>query len=382
MSVRAVSAAIVALALAACGGGGTVSSSPPSSPASAQTTPIGVTSPIASASGSPVTTASCRLPVFNWGSVTNGPSTSISGHVGFVSLPSGTFTPDPAGVFIYNETTFITSTQQLPTLYGDDQRGTFDAAQSRWLPVIRANVLPDGSAYVYELELRDGSGYDIHLVDVSTARDSVLYHMPYDNAYQLLAFEPGSVYVYPIIHRSGLPTGLWRLDVATRSLNAIPNSTTMTWEVIDAGAAWGGPGGAAGDSLYSLDLESDALTKWFQHPVQGAVFEGFGYGIAVFGFDRSDHPLVQVYPPPPNSSSPQTPPLTPEVWIVMAPGQASQLYGLPIPDNGLATAATDSHGTWIVGGDGVYLYTGVGFQRVAPLPAQPMPNYTLDGPCA
>jgi hypothetical protein len=217
---------------------------------------------------------------------------------------------------------------------------------------------------------------------MATAQDTVLYHMTYDDGYQVLGFEPGSVYVYPILHRSGLPGGLWRLDVATRALSPVPNSMNMTWGLVASGVAWGGPGGAAGDSLYSLDLKSGTLMKWFQHPVQGAVFEGYGYGVSLFAFDRSGHPLVQVYPPPPGATSSQTPPVTPEVWLVNAPGQATQLSGLPIPENGLTTGVTDAQGTWIVGGDGVYLYTEAGFKRMAGLPPEPMPNYTLDGPCA
>lgn len=359
MHFRFAAVAVLGLALAACGGG-----------------------PSASPSVSPATATACRLPVYNWGPVTNNNSSSIAGKNGFLSLPAGTFSADAAGVLIYDEATHVVSTQEPPHLKGDSSIGSYDAPRGRWLPAARSNVLPDGSAYVYELELSDGTGFDIHLVDVPAARDTLIYHMPYDNGYRVLGFEPGSVYVYPILHRSGLPSGLWRLDVATRTLSAIPNSMDMTWEWVAAGLAWGGPGGAAGDSLYSLDLKSGALTKWFQHPVQGAVFEGFGYGVSVFAFDRSGHPLVQVYPPPPGATSPQTPPMTPELWILNAPGQATQLSGLPIPENGLTTGVTDSRGTWVVGGDGVYLYTETGFHRMAGLPPQPMPNYTLDGPCA
>jgi hypothetical protein len=366
MGFRATAVTVVALALAACGGGPTASASPAS----------------ASPSPSARSATTCRLPVFNWGPVTNGNTFTTAGKNGFLSLPAGTFSPDPAGVLLYDETTFVTSTQQTPTLDGDNSSGSFDAPRGRWVPAARPNVLPDGSAYVYEVELRDGSGYDIHLVDVMTARDVVIYHMPYDNGYQILRFELGSVYVYPILHRSGLPTGLWRLDIATRTLSPVPNSMGMTWEAVASGVAWGGPGGAAGDSLYSLALDSGVLTKWFQHPVQGAVFEGFGYGMSLLAFDRSGHPLVQVYPPPPGATSSQTQPVTPEIWVVNAPGNASQLSGLPIPDSGVSAGVTDAQGTWIVGADGVYLYTQAGFRRMAGLPPQPMPNYTLAGPCA
>ena len=365
MAVRAAAVLVLASAMAACASGSNTSISP--------------------APGNPAGTseaATCRLPVFNWGWVTTGNSSSAQGANGFLSLPAGTFAADPAGAMVYDDTTAVASTQQTPTLHGDNSSGSFDGPLRRWVPAARSRVLPDGSAYVYELEVANPAGYEIHLVDVATAQDAVIYHMPYDNAYQIVGFEPGSIYVDPILHRSGITGGLWRLDVATRTLSPVANASTMTWGWVQSGTAWGGPGGAAGDSLYSLDLTTGALTKWFQHAVQGAVFEGYGYGVSMFAFDRSGHPLVQVYPPPPGATSSQTPPVTPEIWLVNAPGKATMLGGLPIPENGVAQGVTGAQGTWIVGADGVYLYTDSGFRRVARLAPPPTPNYTLDGPCA
>jgi hypothetical protein len=300
----------------------------------------------------------CSLPVYRWGGVTNGGNYSIVGQYGFLNLASGKFAADPK----------FTSVD-----------GYYDWRSRRWLPVPMAQVLPDGSAYVYEKELTDS--YEIHLVQVASGADRVVFHMPYDNAYQILAFQPEGIYVYPIVHRSGLTAGLWLLDPATAALKPLPASMDGTWQLVSGGAAWGGPGGVAGDSLVRLDLATGISTRWFQHTVQGAVFEGMGYGVSVIGFDGSGRPLVEVFPPFDLQASPAPNP-QPEVWLVSSPGQASRVLGLPVPlQGGVATGVSDSHGMWVEGRDGVYLYANGAFRKVAPLPAAPENNYMLAGAC-
>lgn len=194
----------------------------------------------------PAAEISCTLPVYKWGGVTNGGNYRIIGQYGFLNLASGKFAADP--------------TFTAPT-------GFYDWRSRRWLPVSMAQILPDGSAYAYEKELTDS--FEIYVVQVATGAEKMVYRMPYDNAYQILAFEPEGIYVYPIIHRSGLPGGLWLLDPAGAALKPLPTSMDGTWQLVSGGAAWGGPGGMAGDSLVRLDLATGALTTWFQHTVQG-----------------------------------------------------------------------------------------------------------------
>jgi len=314
--------------------------------------PAGSTSP-----SNATLVTSCTLPVYRWGGVTNGGNYSIVGQYGFLNLASGKFTADPA---------FTAGT------------GFYDWRSRRWLPVSMAQVLPDGSAYAYEKELTDS--FEIYVVQVATGAEKMVFRMPYDNAYQILAFEPEGIYVYPILHLSGLPSGLWLLDPSKSALKPLPTSMDGTWQLVSGGAAWGGPGGMAGDSLVRLDLATGALTTWFQHAVQGAVFEGYGYGVSVIGFDGSGRPLVEVFPPFDLLASPAPNP-KPEVWLVTSPGQATRVLGLPVPQQGAATGVSDSHGMWVEGRDGVYLYANGGFRKVAPLPAPPERNYMLAGVC-
>jgi len=300
---------------------------------------------------------SCTLPVYKWGGVSNGGNYSIIGQYGFLNVASGKFAADP---------TFAAST------------GSYDWRSKHWLPVSMAQVLPDGSAYAYEKELTDS--FEIYVVQVATGAERMVYRMPYDNAYQILAFQPEGIYVYPIMHRSGLPGGLWLLDPATSALKPFPTSMDGTWQLVSGGAAWGGPGGMAGDKLVRLDLTTGVLTTWVQRKVQGAVFEGMGYGVSVIGFDGSGRPLVEVFPPFDFRASPAPQP-KPDVWLVSSPGQATQVLGLQVPQQGVATGVSDPHGMWVEGRDGVYLYANGGFRKVAPLPAVPENNYMLLGTC-
>ena len=304
----------------------------------------------------PAAVISCTLPVYKWGGVNNGGNYSIIGQAGFLDLASGKFAADSAATA---SSTF------------------YDWRSRRWLPVSMAQVLPDGSAYAYEKELSDS--YEIYVVQVATGAEQMVYRMPYDQAYQILAFQPEGIYVYPIIHMSGLPSGLWLLDPSKAALKPLTTSVNGTWQLVSGGAAWGGPGGMAGDSLVRLDLATGALTTWFQHTVQGPQLEGYGYGVSVIGFDGSGRPLVEVYPPFDLSAAVPNP--KPEVWLVSSPGQATRVLGLPLPQQGAAIGVTDSHGMWVVGRDGVYLYAKGAFRKVAPLPAPPENNYMLAGGC-
>ena len=293
---------------------------------------------------------SCSLPVSMY--VQSGATTTSQS--GFISVPSGTFTPD-------------LNAKGSPT---------YDHATKRWLPVVAAQVLPDGSMYAYEKELPDS--YEIHVVWVANGADKMIRSMPYDDAYSILAMKPEGIYMVPILHRSGIPVGLWLLSSTKATLTAVPGAGTSRWQVIEGGAAWGGPVG--GNRLDRLDLSTGVVSTWFLHDVAEQTTMGLGYGPFIVGFDASGRPLITIYSPLPTTASPaRTEPL-PEVWLVSSPDQATRLSGMQIPDQGLGAGVTDSHGIWFVGADGFYLYTDSGFTRAAPMPATG--NFAIAGGCA
>jgi hypothetical protein len=290
---------------------------------------------------------SCRLPVTTF--TRNGGSSSSQN--GFISIPSGSFTPDATG-----------------------EGGSYDGAYGKWVPVPRSFVLPDGAAYVIEQQAPD-SHYEIHLVQVASGADKVILQMPYDNAYSVLAFRPEGIYLVPLLHRSGLPQGLWLLSATTATITEIPGGGNLAWRLIDGGGAWGSPVGV--DRLDRLDLFTGVVTTWFQHPVQPPVGIGSGYGPDIVAFDRSQRPLVELYPPAAAGATP-----LPELWLASGPGQATKLTGMPLTDRVLTPGISDSHGTWLVGSDGFYLYTDAGFKRAAPNPPGPVGEFQIAGGCA
>jgi hypothetical protein len=273
---------------------------------------------------------------------------------GFISVPSGTFTPDP-------------NAKGSPT---------YDHATKRWLPVVAAQVLPDGSMYAYEKELPDS--YEIHVVWVANGADKMIRSMPYDDAYGILAMKPEGIYLVPILHRSGISMGLWLLSSTKATLTQIAGARDEWWGEIAGGAAWGGPVG--GERVDRLDLSTGVVTTWFLHATAVPVGPGFGYGPFVVGFDRAGRPLIEVFPPIDTKVSPARANPVPEIWLATSPDQATRLSGMKIPEQGLQPGLTDSHGTWFVGADGFYLYTDSGFRRAAPMPATG--NFTLAGDCA
>ncbi len=305
--------------------------------------------------GSAAAQLSCSLPVITW--TRNGGSTATQD--GFISVPSGAFRPDP-------------------TAAGP----TYDRAYQRWLPVLGSQVLPDGSTYAYEVELQDRPGYQVHVVQVASGADKMIYDMPYDNAYSILALEPEGIYLVPILHRSGVPTGLWLLSSTQATLTAVPGASDLSWQVIDRGAAWGGPVG--GDSLDRLDLATGTLTTWFHHDIAPQPGIGSSYGPSVVGFDLSGHPLVELYPPVDTTASPARTTPVPELWLVSGPSVGAKLAGISLPGEGqfVQVGVTDSHGAWLVGSDGFYLYTDKGFMRAAPMPPGPIGNLAIAGGCA
>jgi hypothetical protein len=294
---------------------------------------------------------SCSLPVVSW--LKNGGNAASQN--GFIAVPSGAITVDTT-----------------PNGY------TYDRAYRRWLPVLAPMVLPDGSAYAYEDQPPDGE-YDIHVVQVASGADKVISRMPYDNAYSVLALQPEGVYVVPVLHRSGVPTGLWLLSSTTGTLAAVPGAADADWRLIAGGAAWGGPVGA--DRLDRLDLSTGMVTTWFRHDIAIPLGIGGDYGPAVVGFDLSGRPLVEFAPPVDATVTPAPMPSF-EIWLVSSPGQAIKLTGMPLPSGFLRPGVTDSHGTWFVGSDGFYRYTDGGFKRAAPLPPGPVGEFQIAGGCA
>jgi len=319
-------AAIVALA--ACSSPSPVASTSPS--ATAQASPSATPAPSATAvpSASPVATVdvaytgpslNCRLPV-SW-PVKSGQTYTHT--AGFISLPTGTLTVDPAAppgsVF-------------------------YDRALSKWLPVYRSAVSPDGKRYAYgEGNAFLGTAGKLHVVDVATGADRVIYSG--DRVYAVVDFAADGLYLTAAAPE-GRPRGLWWQDPTGGAATLI--STSIASPAIGGGSGWGadfntadpspGPGGIEGpmNRLLRFDLRTGASSPWFYKP---------GSNLYVMGFDPVGHPLVSTYFVTDASGSGTT-----EIWLVVSPTAAVAIFsgtGVAIPTR---LAAVDGHGEWFDGG--------------------------------
>lgn len=220
--MRFVTSLIGLMVLGACGGSA-ANPVPPSSPVSQQAaTP-------------------CRVPFTDYKTT------------GFISYPNGTFTADPSAATTPDPgRPGFAHTVALPVLTGVAGNGseTYDWRFSRWLPVSYELVSPDGSQYAYsELIPNPASqglggppplGTLIHVVDVATATDHVVYQSA--DLLSAAAFRPEGIYLFQPagIADTVLPFYVWLVDPSAHSAHRLlggkivgPGTSALT-----AGTLW------------------------------------------------------------------------------------------------------------------------------------------------
>ena len=350
LRISGIVALLACVVLAACSGGQPTSGGAPSAKATATTTPAAA--------------LHCKLPV------TAGQTASQ--QAGFISFPSGSFAADASSGTSYEIATMRYRTTQSPVLYGDSSSGTYDTAAGRWLPVAWTQVLPDGSAYAYTREASPTqSRNEIHVVDVATAHDRVVFNQ---SAYHVIAYTPEGIYVDFHLNGTDASSGLWLLDPTSGALKAFPAGRQATWMRIAGGAAWSYSvdGNRFGSSSFArLDLATGQLATWFR-VVSPTPPEPGSKSIRLVGVNGSEA-VVQVYIDEHTS----------EVWRLTGPGQATRLSDIPLGALSPPFTVTDSHGMWLIAGDGaVYLYAGKAFDRVAVAPTNTTPGYAVAGRCS
>ncbi|HVH65538.1 MAG TPA: hypothetical protein VM674_05835 [Candidatus Acidoferrum sp.] len=328
---------VLALVASACGstanrGGHTVSPLASLSTPAASGSPVATASTTATASGG----LNCRLPI-----VTTDTGGQVQ-HAGFLSIPSGTFAPDPRG-----------TPAPKPLNYGL----AFDRGYDKWLPVNWRLVSDDGSRYVYADypnpdPLAAGAHSVIHIVNVATGADRVLAS---SGQYIIMDYTGNDVYLTQWVggHDGPGPQVQWVLNPSTGVVTALPGGPKYGYWV-SAGAGWrtdyntadptvhNGPSG--GNRLIRIDLATGAETTWLYQ--QGADW------VQVLGFDLKGHPIVGV-----GAGNTIT------IWLLSDVAHRSQIASGPAFYSG---AVGDSNGIWLSGSDGTYLYTPIaGLQKMA-----------------
>jgi hypothetical protein len=215
------------------------------------------------------------------------------------------------------------------------------------------------------------AGGKVHVVDVATGIDRVIYSYSGNIVYAVTDFTAEGIYLSGAV-TEGRTRGLWLLDPAGGAPRLINNTITAT--ALGGGAAWGldfnaadpspAPGGLGGpmNRLLRIDLRTGGATPWFYRP---------GANIYMLGVDSAGNPLVGV--------AGQT---SVEVWLVNSAAAATKLYtasgDVPIPRY---VAAIDRHGVWLSTASpraGVWLYSGGSIQLVATVDIW---NFSVAGGC-
>ena len=263
---------------------------------------------------------------------------STHNQAGFITFPAGTFAGDPqAGA----------------------NAAYYDPAVSRWLPVGREAVAPDGLRYAFTTGgsvTATPAAPRLHVVDAMTASDTTFdLGLPGTQPYGVLRFTAEGVYVGS--GWEGFAFGYWRVDPSS---GAVVSLGTKQPEFDDgSGHVWRSvvdprdpnparsalSGRSLPDAIVRHDLKTGTDETWFYR-------QGSNVALAGAFVDAG----ILVWTEPPISASGDG---AHEYWAVRAPGRSALVAHI---DYGGLTMA-DSHGIWMGGGDGVYLFTPDGGVR-------------------
>lgn len=268
---------------------------------------------------------SCRLPI------------SISQPQGgpkgaFIDYPSGSATIDPNG----------------------GGGAYYDRPFSRWLPVQRSSVSPDGSHYAY------GGATDVgkpilHIVDVVSGADRI-YSLPpelYSAIGGLDVFEYSNDAIYMGLYGEGYIQALWTFDIGTGVTKKVGDITgigavdgTIVWRgTLNAGDpnAWSWVPGSPTNQIERLDLRDGTSQMWLSRP---------GHLVDVIGVDAANDPIVRDY------ANKQTV----ELLILSSATTQRSILSSSIDTwvGFIAGVAADSQGVWFGGDKGIYLYSDAG----------------------
>jgi len=339
--------ALIAL-VAACSG--------PGAPQAQSASPVAVSSPepVPSLRSAPILIQTlgfaCRLPI----SIDIGP-----GQPGaFIDFPSGTVTPDPAAAGAGSISR--PGRELVDYFYGR----YFDRAYSRWLPVSRIHVSPDGSHYAYgdravAEQQNPPARATMHVVAVKTGVELAFDDGAWSNPYEVLDYAADGIYLFTTF---GAYLGLWLMDPATGAITRVANLSNVQGSA-GGKVFWVGTinpsdqhpvAGVAPDQLDRLSLVDGSRFTWFYRP---------GSSVHFIGEDLGGHPIIYVA----NADG------STEVLVVPAPGINRPI--LPSWDalDTISDPISDSHGIWFGSPNGIYFYSdAIGLlQRVSDQPGYP-----------
>jgi hypothetical protein len=244
----------------------------------------------------------------------------------------------------------------------------FDRAFSKWLPVGRQAVSPDGTHYAFTVQ-GEQDQFAIHVVDVASGKDqifpitaSAVGIMP-----QNLVFDYAAEGIYLVQAFEGPIPGMWLFQPATGSLRQV--TKVLVQVSVGGGLFWFGalnPGDPnpvrsrmriESDQIWRLDLNAGRQIIWVDRP---------GTGLVVIGVDLHGRPLTAAVHDGLNYLDP-----TAELLLSLDDAKQQSIHKGPIVAS-LSGGITDDHGVWFGSPQGIYFYSDDGgLQKVSDQPGYP-----------
>jgi hypothetical protein len=239
----------------------------------------------------------------------------------------------------------------------------YDRVYSRWLPVSRNDVSPDGTHFAYtDRALADPQNpptrATLHVVSVKTGVDVTFDDGEWAAPYQVLDYAAEGIYLTTTL----VASGLWLTNPATGVITQVSDA----WDVQGSAgnkAFWVGAvnssdphplNGPAPDQLDKLNLVDGSRVAWLYRP---------GSSVHFVSQDVAGHPIVIVSGPEGQAT---------ELLVLLAPGTGQTILTLGNKRPGLASPISDKHGVWFGSPDGIYLYSvAKGLQKVSNQPGYP-----------
>jgi hypothetical protein len=343
---------LVALMLAACSTA-TQATASPSPSRVASSSPAASPSLAASPSPSAATTSVPDLPLSTVGFSCRLPINTPDNQGAFVSFPTGAVSFDPQGRGVAGSW----------GLY-------YDRAFSRWLPVPRQAVSPDGKHYAYGERGADQSQVSkMHVVDIATGVDHVFatpgtdWYVPFG----VLDYASEGIYLYTN----------YEVSIGVSLMNPTTGAIQQLAQLIDIQASagnrtfWVGtvnpadPSPIGGIEIQPNQIDLYSLVDRTRLPW----FYRAGTAPRVIGSDTQRHPIVMAV----NGRNGFTDgDYGAELLVLLNPQSQRSIYkGSSKLVGSMFVSISDSHGTWFGSEYGIYLYTGTALIKVSNQPGYP-----------
>jgi hypothetical protein len=277
---------------------------------------------------------SCKLPI-----------SAVGAQGAFISLPQGdvSFDARAAGVYYY------------------------DRAYSRWLPVPRAAVAPNGVHYA-TAEMGESGAFTVHVVDVATGKDTAFHESAsatgIDFAPAVLDYTSEGIYIVQAFEHQ--LAGLWLVNPVTGAVRQV--SSSLTPVAMDHGFVWtealnpadpdpvntASSAGILPNEVDRIDLSTGSSVQWMYMP---------GTGLSIVGFDTAGVPLIV--------ASGWGVDLNAQLYIAPKAGTQTKVFKGELVQS-LGGGIADSHGVWLGSTQGIYLYSAAdGLEKVSDQPGSP-----------